>query len=446
MLQKLCFILTLIISLTSSVTHADNYMIDYNMAYRQALISQPELKTYFKSTPDNYVYFGAKFEPRSGVYIGTPYDRPYTDIKNSINTEYEWFNTSEAYTNAYCARKEIAEVPSDHTVLTGFNWNFALREKIIDISDYSNYIYNKIDELAARGEDIILIFGKEFNIDSNFPDPQLFIEAFQFVAEYAKTKENIAMCWAPNDTGGLDTSFEQFYPGNEYVDWIGCSLYSLPNFQGNPDIDDGANMCFIMGKYANPAARANMIHSFLTRHAIQKPVIITEGGVGFEDPDHDIDYTAWASHQLRLYYSYICRRYPEFKCIVSFNHFVPGDLYRYDMDNSPILRSIMQEVTQDPIYLTEYPSSAPYAYSELYDNIQFTQSFDLSTYAYVPANQKLLILYYIDGALHAVRKTPPYDITLDSNSLTPGKHTITTSVFCEDGVTLTQDYTVFFSP
>ena len=430
-----------------TVLAKSSYMIGQNMSYRRTIVMEPAFKTYTRSEPENYVYYGAKFEPRAGIYIGTPYNRQYPGIDNAINTEYDWFVPSEEIDNNHVARVELAETKSEHKTLRGYNWNFSLKgDKVINIKDYSNYIYNKIDEIAARGEDTLLIFGKEMNIDENFNDPELFKTCFRFVADYAHTKENIAMVWAPNDTGGLDTTLEEYYPGDEYTDWIGCSMYTMPFFQGNPNNSDSAQMSFVMGRYANPSIRAKLIHDFLVKNNIQKPVFITEGGVGYESPS-GVDYTDWAKLQLRMYYTDICRAYPEFKCIVSFNHFIyPGDLYRYDIAEKPELLGLLQELTGDPVYLKQYPSSAPYAYKELSDGTVFSGAIEVSSYAYVPTIQSLIVRYLIDGQWVAERSEPPYEVRLTSNDVTYGSHVLTCEIWDGRTVSAKNNYNITFIP
>lgn len=442
------FFVFISLALAQTVSFAKSYdLINPNMDYRRSLIYEPELKTYVKTVPENYVYFGAKFEPRAGIYIGTPYNCTYPGINNAINTQYDWFVPSEEIKNENCPRVEKAERQSQHGKLKGYNWNFALKNsQVIDIKEYSNYIYNKIDELASWGEDILLIFGKEMNIDDNFNDPELFKACFRFVADYAHTKENIAMVWAPNDTGGLDTTLEEYYPGDEYVDWLGCSLYTMPYFQGNVNSDDGANMSFIMGEYANPSIRAKLIHDFRVKNNIQKPVMITEGGVGFESPD-GIDYTPWAKKQLRMYYTDICRRYPEFKCIVSFNEYVyPGDLYRYDMADNPELLSLLQELVLDPIYLKSYPSSADFSYMELFDGMVFTDTVEVSSYAYIPKKQDLVVRYLIDGQWISEKSEPPYEIRLTNKDISYGYHTLTCEIYDGEKISQTTHYQIALIP
>lgn len=438
---------SLFLGYTSNISAKSPDLINGNMDYRRSVIMEPALKAYVKTHPESYPFYGAKFEPRAGIYIGTPYNKLYPGIQNALNTQYDWFVPNDEFRNENCPRTEKAEVKSSHTKLRGYNLNFALKNsQVINIEDFSNHLYNKIDELASWGEDILLIFGKEMNIDDNFNDPELFKHCFRFVADYAHTKENIAMVWAPNDTGGLDTTLEEYYPGDEYVDWVGCSLYTMPFFQGNPNADDGANMSFIMGEYANPSMRAKLIHKFLVRNNIHKPVMITEGGVGFESPD-GTDYTEWAKHQLRLYYADICRAYPEFKCIISFNEFVyPGDLYRYDISNNPALLEIIQNVTSDPIYLKSYPSSADFAYTELFDGMIFTGRLEVSAYAYIPKKQDIVVRYLLDGEWLSEKTEPPYTINLTNSDVPYGWHTLTLEVFDGTRMRESRDYQIELIP
>ncbi|MBQ3426673.1 MAG: hypothetical protein IJH37_05940 [Clostridia bacterium] len=422
-------------------------LVNSGMDYRREIIEAPELKLYTRADAEEWPYYGAKFEPRSGIYIGTPYNKPYPGISNAIYTEYNWFVPREEIDNLHCARVHIAETESKHTKLRGINLNFALKHsQIIDIRDYSNWLYNLIDQYASYGEDILLIFGKEMNIDDNFNDPELFKECFRFVADYANTKENIAMVWSPNDMGGLDTTFEEFWPGDEYVDWIGCSLYTMPFFQRKPDGPASGNYFFLMNNYAHPAIHAKMIHEFMVENGIKKPVIITEGGVGYEAPD-GTDYTEFAVHQLRSYYSDICRRYPEFKCIVSFNeYFENGDLYRYDMSKNPVLLPLITELTSDPVYLKSYPSEAEYSYSELKEGAEFKGSIDVSAYAYIPGVQNLVVRYLIDGEWVSEKTEPPYAVSLTSELVPYGDHVLTAEIYDGKGIKNTTNYNVSLLP
>lgn len=417
--------------------------IDYNISRMRSLLSESEFKVYAEAPAEQSVYYGAKFEPRSGVYIGTPGNCKFNGIDNAIDTEYDWLVLSDEIRNENYPREEKAEAASNHTQLIGVNWNFASRY-YVDLSDYSNYIYNYIDRLAARGSDILLIFGKEFNIDDNFLDEDVFINAFRFVADYAHTKQNIAMVWAPNDTGGLDTRLQDFYPGDEYVDWIGCSLYSMPYFQGNPYAPEDSNVGFIMGPYANPVMRAKVIAEFMEEYNINKPVFITEGGVGYQSPDGE-DFTEWSMQQLRRYYGEMVRRYPQFKCIVSFNNYhAAGDYYRYDMGNNPILLEQIQQLTQDPIYIKKYPETSPVSYAEFYDGMEIEGEIKLSAYAYETKAEWLEVKYIIDGSEVGSSMYPPYNLNLTSDTIPYGEHSLRAEMYLDGELMRSRSFDFLF--
>ena len=437
-MKKIVSLILAVISLfTASAYAKSNDWINYNIDKMRDLLYEEDFRVFAESGAENSVYYGAKFEPRSGVVFGTPDFCDFDGIENGIKTYYEWFEPSDQYKNENVPRQEQAEVKSNHSTLVGWNWNFASKVPV-NMNEYENYVKNYIDNLAARGEDILLVFGKEMNIDDNFLDEQVFIDCFRYVADYAHTKENIAMVWAPNDTGGLDTRLIDFYPGDEYVDWIGCSLYSMPYFTGDKNASEGSNIGFIMGPYANPVMRAKVIHNFMVENNIQKPVFITEGGIGYQSPDGE-DFTDWALQQLRKYYGELVRVYPEFKCIVAFNNYVAtGDYYRYDMGANPELLKNMQILTNDPIYIKDYTKPCGISYAQLYDGMEFTDTVKLSAYGYMPKVQWMNVKYYIDGNEVCSTDYPPYKY--EAKDLADGAHSLSVS-FAVDGSTVkTLDY------
>lgn len=429
-MKKIISLITVVsLLLTSSAFAKSNDLIDSNLDRMRTLLNEEDFAVFVQSSADNYVYFGAKFEPRSGVLLGTPGGCEYSGIGNAITTSYDWFYPSDEITNEYVERKAVPEVKSNHTKLVGVNWNFASQVPV-DMSRYENYIKNYIDELASRGEDILLIFGKEMNIDDNFLDEQVFIDCFRYVADYAHTKENIAMVWSPNDTGGLDTRLIDFYPGDEYVDWIGCSMYSSPYFLGDKNAGEGSNIGFIMGPYANPVMRAKVLHNFAEENNIKKPMMITEGGVGYQDSVTGEDFTDWATQQLRRYYGEIVRVYPEYKCIVSFNNYYPTDRYRFDMGSNQQLSDTILSCTQDPVYIKDYTKTSDISYIRMYDGIELDSDIKLSAYGYQPKVEWMKVRYLVDGAELFSTDYPPYNYEL--SGISEGSHNLTVNFYVSD--------------
>ena len=103
---------------------------------------------------------------------------------------------------------------------------------------------------------------------------------------------NVAWVWSPNvpDVGGI--GYQNYYPGDAFVDWIGVSLYS-----GN----DATAMDDIYGKFAD-----------------KKPFFITEWATAPEKNQYNPQFpgeVAW----VREFFETLNQRYPRVKAISWFN-------------------------------------------------------------------------------------------------------------------------------
>ncbi|MCL1792567.1 MAG: hypothetical protein FWG34_01720 [Oscillospiraceae bacterium] len=421
-----------------SSAHADSRLINPNVDAMKSMLNQREFRVYFEDAPENYVYCGAKLEPRTGVYTGAA---------TRGASSYSWFDATR--TNDVEQRNMIdgSTKSADNAALRIYNWNFQMRSsENINPADYENYIKNVVDGLAQRKENILLVFAKEMNINNNFKNTDDFINMFRYIADYARTKDNIAMVWGPNDTGSLDFTFEMWYPGDEYVDWIGMSSYTIPHFLGDRGKStESNNVSFVTGDYANPVMRIKPIIEFMARNNIKKPVLLTESGVGYEHTKTGEDFTDWASLQMRRLYGEAIRRFPEIKVIVDFDNHVASDFYRYDTSNNPALKKLMQEMLQDPVYasMDDYRKSAPVSYSQMRDNLRVKGSLKLSAYAYNPKSSStpLTVKYILDGTQVHESSLPPYYCALGNLA---GTHRLTVQMFNGSAMLETKSYDIEF--
>ena len=422
--------------LPASGAYADSRLINPNVEAMRSMLNQREFCVYFQDAPENYPYYGAKLEPRTGVYTGTP---------DGGASSYLWFDADR--TNDVEPRNVLAGGTdhADNAALRIFNWNFQMRSwENIDPADYENYIKNVVDELAQQKANILLVFAKEMNINNNFKNTDDFINMFRYIADYAKTKDNIAMVWGPNDTGSLDFDLGMWYPGDAYVDWIGMSSYTLPHFLGDREKStESNNVAFVTGDHANPVMRVKPIMDFMKANNIKKPVVLTESGVGHRHTKSGEDFTEWATLQLRRLYGEVIRRFPEVKVIIDFDNHVASDFYRYDTSNNPVLKELLQELLKDPVYahMDEYNlKSSPVSYSQMRDGICVKGSLVLSAYAYNPrcASTALTVKYLVDGVQTHESSLPPYNYTLEN--LKPGSHRLTVQMFNGAAMLETKSY------
>jgi len=133
-------------------------------------------------------------------------------------------------------------------------------------------------ECASFQENVFIIFGHEMN--TPWPpwgqQPEAYILAFQRVDSVLKSVAvNVQMCWIPGQAwgypwGGTVTGngYNEYYPGDAFVDWVGCTLYDR-------DYDEN-NIC-----QSNLAGDALNYQNFYLVYTVvhQKPFLIAETGL-----------------------------------------------------------------------------------------------------------------------------------------------------------------------
>ena len=159
-----------------------------------------------------------------------------------------------------------AMIQSDN-VITMVGWTIDSLDNI----DY-NQVRRVLDTLNSYNKPMLIRFANEMNVSALGDDPYRYQEVFRTVANMIHEYPNFAIVWVPNDLGALDRPFEYFYPGDEYVDWIGVSCYSIKYFQGEQNTDYKSSVYFMTGDYAWATNRIKPIIDFMQKNNIQKPV------------------------------------------------------------------------------------------------------------------------------------------------------------------------------
>lgn len=154
----------------------------------------------------------------------------------------------------------------------------AAKEKCgVQICLEPNWGLESVDEATVRsfareanvaikaGCPIFLRFANEMNLnDWSNPwqgNPSLYIEKFRLVANiFHQEAPGVAMVWCPNDWPA--NSADQFYPGREYVDWVGVSSY--PQF--NDDSTPSPNITWI-----------DRFREIYDKYAGTHPIMLSEG-------------------------------------------------------------------------------------------------------------------------------------------------------------------------
>lgn len=395
-------------------------------------------------------YYGAKFEPERGVLFGSVYDADprIMDFDNELIKQYfpkqnsSWLMYLEFGENPrelgrydrYLSRAEELGVTVE------FAWN--TYDSLANLDSYKSYITDVIDYLGSYNVPIFLRFGAEMNVGPNGTDPTAYVNAFRFVAEYAKTKSNIAVVWSPSDISALDRSYASYYPGDEYVDWIGMSLYVAKYFEGTKDHGDQTdpiNTYFVTDEYANPLMRVVDLMQFIESNNIQKPVMISECGVSHYVRTENEDLTEWAKIQLSKMYSELLMRYPRIKLINYFNVQRENETNAYELFTSDPIYQLYNTLVENPYFLSSKDAKAPYAY-RLFEGGEVGESFSVTAVGYYPKTLYNTVKFYLDGTLAGELGGAPY--TMRFSGVAPGAHTIKVEL-CDAGqVKLTREYNI----
>ncbi|OON97063.1 MAG: hypothetical protein ATN32_05910 [Candidatus Epulonipiscium fishelsonii] len=239
---------------------------DVSYAYAKLMTLQPSLEVFQLNSNASAPYFDAKFEPTQGVIYGSYYDKD-TYIGVAYNNEdiRSRYPSEESMLLVYLEFGQDIKTPyiqnmlnlaKEEDKLVFLAWNTA--GSTLDTANSSQfplhqtpqeYIASTIDYLSSQGLDALIRFGGEMNngpsgrnVFTGEVDSAGFIESFQYVSNIAKQHDNIGMVWSPDDIGGLDTPFEMFYPGDEYVDWVGVSMYPKKYFRDEIDTSNNKDI------------------------------------------------------------------------------------------------------------------------------------------------------------------------------------------------------------
>ena len=91
---------------------------------------------------------------------------------------------------------------------------------------YDFYLEKWVDDYLLFDKPVMLRFGHEMNDPYRYPwgpqnnAPEDFVQAWKYVVDFFREKgaDQVIWVWSPHSAYG---SFETYYPGDEYVDWVG---------------------------------------------------------------------------------------------------------------------------------------------------------------------------------------------------------------------------------
>ena len=388
-------------------------------------------------------YYGMKNEPRNGAYFGRvagkEADAPYSN--ESIVGFYVECLSENVADFDYLIRPYADGNRVIHIALNMPNENSTLQQVVQSSADA--YLQSTMQYLNSLNCPVLLRIGGEMNVWTNLADPDLYKQAYIKIANIARAQApNVALVFSPNVVSNWNVDISQYYPGDEYVDWVGVSLYynQYRNPQ-NPVVgQDFEEMFYCNGKYANPIT---MLKDIVERYGSKKPIIITEGGSGHKIAGNSMDLSGFAKDKVNLLYSYVSMVYPQVKGLIYFDNVLPGSgRYIYGLNQSSAVKNQYLTSTQFNQALLNQVGDTSMAYVKAGNYQDNLGQIQLNTYCGVPGDVAITVTYTLDGAAVSALNQAPYTCTINAGGLTAGNHALKVEVKGQNGYHFTKDYTL----
>ncbi len=385
---------------------------------RKKMVSETQFELYTEADPSLAAYYGARLEPEAGVYIGMTADmaEQYQPLGS-----YLAYIESVGQNDFYYPAKTLVE-QDDVVTMVGWNIGNLTDSEILRLRD-------TLDQLASYNKPMLIRFANEMNVSSLGDEPERYVQTFRRVADMIHEYPNFAMVWSPNDMGALDRPFEYYYPGDEYVDWVGVSCYMLKYFGFDKNAQARDHIFFMTDEYAWATNKVQPIIRFMEENGIQKPLMLSEGGVACYDSDGD-DYTGWSEPRLRNMLWYLIMKYPQIKMINYFNApFQNVGEHYYFSDNSQ-LDTVFREAQNSGAYLRSAHDSPRFVFKPAYGSGTIHAEdgkLRLYTYAYIENQPNLTVNYRIDDVWMGASDRIPYRFEVSLPDIADGEHKLTIS-------------------
>ena len=419
-------------------------MID---ATRRATLITADSQIFIKSSDDTFDasnWFGVDYEPKRGIYPGA-YAEGDTSIYNPYDPSRFYMDTYSGLVGKnvgayllylpYGSNLSTYQSHIDYASSKGKLVQIALEPHygISSVNSTDGYLKRLASDMEASGCPMILRFAGEMN-DLSAPwytsDANLYIQKFREVANIFHTyAPSVPIIWAPNFYPS--ETINQYYPGDEYVDYVGVSSYKV--YQGITDP---------LGQGVDRSRWSNQLDFIYSQYGHKKPIIIVESGSSYVNYDTGADLTGFASEQLSDFYTYLPIKYPNVK--MCFHYDANDRNYRFLLSGNQSYLNTYRQSISNPYYLSDInQSDSFFSYYELGNNVNIKAEYtQLTSYITSPVKNVAYVKYFINGVDLGVAYGIPYTVNADFSSYKGQKINITIKAYDANYMEITSQ-TVF---
>ena len=403
-------------------------------AERKADYIKSEVKLYMKTTDESkskIKYFGAPLEPEKGIILGAYaegdtgiYD--YTLEKFYMKTFPELVGKDHsAYLLYYVYGTPLSQYQSHIEVAKekGKIIELALQpiNGLDSVTKDNGYLVKLAQDMEKSGCKFILRFANEMNDGTNpwyTTDYNKYIEKFRLVSNIFKEyAPSVAIMWSPNFYPS--NNIANYYPGDEYVDYVGVSSYQVYSPELDP-LKQGVDR----GRWSN---QLDFIYS---TYGDRKPIVISEGGASYADLETGLDITSYSAKQIKDFYTYLPIKYPNVKAAFLFG--ANESVRKFMLSGNSTVANAYSQVIKSEYYLSDNEdcSDINMYYYEIANNKIGASIQELNSYVKYAADSNIArVEYKINGNVIGSSYEIPYKLSYDFSSYSGQNIEITVNVY-----------------
>lgn len=387
-----------------------------------AMVSVPEAELYTEDYSRSSVpYYGARLEPPSGIYAGVNGDDVFES--SCLGSSLNYIEFSDYQKDILKPNKDYVK---SHSCIITAAWNI---NDLADVFEREEYIRETLDNLAKYHKPVIVRIGAEMNVSELGDAPAAYVNAFRMIASIVHEYPDFAVMWSPNDMCALNKPFEYYWPGDEYVDWVGVSAFMKKHFSADTTVPRDGNVYFMTGDFAYTTNTLKNVTEFMARHNIKKPLAVSEGGTVTQlNYPNGGEIEEWSKTRLGYMYWYAPMRFPQLKLINYFNHNMPDEVQFFNMHERPEFVALINEALSNGQYRRTVNDTPAFTFAEAAGRTYEQTTIPLYTYAYLPEETIQKVEYLLDGEKLAESTKIPYRYTPTTEYLPQGRHKLTVKI------------------
>lgn len=380
----------------------------------------------------------ARLEPARGCLLGAFIDRddqlPSTFMDENWQThrEPEEFEerVGKKHASLFCYLKFGRPFP--------FQWANRLRDSgIIPHLAWEPHSLGEVDEstvgrfadeLARFGAPVFIRFAGEMNGDWTryHGDPGLYREKFRLVYRIIHSRApQAAVIWCVNTVpeGNIDA----YYPGDEFVDWVGVNMYNVPFFDNDRT------------RPADHVHPADLLAHVYRKYSARKPIAICEYAASHQASVEPTPRPQLAITKIGQLYSALPHLYPRVKLVDWFDcnnlkHARPGrQLNNYSLTEDASILAAYRRAVEPSHYLGRPDDQPETELRPLEAEAKVRGVVELSAWVRAPLDRPKVYVAAGDQVLYAGDEPGMIRCRWDTRQLKPGKYPLRLLILDREG-------------